>query len=654
MNKHFYMKMALQNIRKNKRIYVPFILASVGMTTLYCIFAFMAYNTGLDLVRGGDTVKIVLGLGCRVMEIFSVIFLFYTNSFLIKQRKKELGLYCVLGMEKRHVAKILSRETLLCGGTAIIGGIVFGVLFSKVCYVILLRLLGNGVVLGFMAPGKAIGRTILVFTLLFLAVYIYNSSCIKMIHPSELLQSGKKGEAEPKAKWLRTLISLGMLGGGYYLAISCGSPISAINEFFIAVLLVIGGTYGLFTSVIVAVLKLLQKKKSYYYKTKHFVAVSGLMYRMKRNAVSLANICILSTAVLVMVSTTVTIYAKIEGEETAISVSGNWIGEEKTKALEKELAEVIERYGKKEEDVLTLKAGGAICLTDQEGFRVADLKENMYSSQITVLNVMDAKSFEESFGEKLSLQETEALVYVIYGETLGKELSIGDKTYKVREYRQDCPLPMEHVVSKAYLMIVPEEEQVLEISRILNGQEDFSEGDESWDWYLLPKLDKEGEIKLAGDIRSVVKEYGFSVVCGQEKKEDFIAVNGSLLFIGIFLGIVFMMATVLIIYYKQLTEGYEDCGRFQIMSKIGMSEEEVKSSVRSQVLLVFFLPVMMAGIHLLAASPCLKNILMLFQVMDGKFFAISTLATFGIFVLIYVCVYGVTARTYYHIVETSS
>lgn len=647
MNRNFYLKMAIQNIRKNRRIYVPFILAATGMTALYCIFSFMAYNTGLEMVRGSEAVKVILMMGCRVMEVFSVIFLFYTNSFLMKQRKKELGLYCVLGMERRHVARILSWETLLCGVISIGGGLLFGSLFSKVCYVILLRLLGNGVTLGFMAPGRAIGRTVLVFAGLFLLIYLYNSSCVKMIRPLELLQSDKKGEKEPKAKWLQAILSIILLGLGYYLAISSGSPIEAINEFFIAVLLVIAGTYGLFQSVIVAVLKLLQKKKSYYYKTKHFVAVSGLSYRMKRNAVSLANICILSTAVLVMLSTTVTIYAQIGKRETAIQVSGDWQGEKKTTMLEKQLEKIIEKYGKGWADVFSMRARGVACCLKNGSFTKIE-RETMNFTDIAQLEMIDALNFEKSFGKKLSLKPGEVIVYQILGEELPKRIQIGEKQYKVKEVRYGCPYPgADQPVSKAYFIVTADEQDLDNMNRALSiDLEDYG-----YYWYLSPELDREGELELAKRIRSVTDEYGLLTKSGEEDKEDFLALNGSLLFIGIFLGIVFMAATVLIIYYKQLTEGYEDCERFQIMCKVGMSQEEVKASIRSQVLLVFFLPVLLAGIHLLAAYPCLMKILNMFQVMDKKLFAASAIATLGVFTAIYVCVYGITARSYYHIVE---
>lgn len=652
MNRYFYLKMALQNIRKNKQIYVPFILAATGMVSLYCIFAFMTYNTGLTLIRGGDTVKSVLNTGCHIMEIFSVVFLFYTNSFLIKQRKRELGLYCVLGMEKKHVAKILSRETLFCGSVSVGGGILFGILFSKACYIILLRIVGSGVKLGFMAPQKAVGRTLFLFFLLFLAIYIYNSSCVKMIRPLELLQSGKKGEKEPRAKWVMALLSIGMIGAGYYLAITSGSPIEALSKFFIAVLLVIGGTYGLFVSVVVGVLKILQKNKKYYYQTSHFAAVSGLQYRMKRNGISLANICILSTAVLVMISTTAAIYAQVYSKETVITMNGGWLGEKKTQQLMEELEPVLEKYGKTKEDVFTMKAGGAICKIKGDSFERFDAKGGDTPSDLSVLEVMDAANFEKSTGEEVSLKKGEALVYIVYGSRLSDKITVAGEEYNVKEYRQGSPYPAtEASVSKSYFMVVNSEEQVEEIGRALSQTGEFRNKDYGWYWYLSPELDKDGEIALASGMRAVAEKYNYKVDCGEENNDTFIAVNGSLLFIGIFLGIVFMLAAVLIIYYKQLTEGYEDSERFDIMCKVGMSKEEVKASIRSQVLLVFFLPVLTAGVHLLAASPCLKKVLMAFQVTEMRLFNISMLVTYGIFMLVYVCVYGLTARVYYHIVN---
>lgn len=651
MNKHFYLKMAVQSIRKNKRIYVPFILASGGMVALYCIFSCMAYNTGLELIRGGRTVKMVLNTGCRIMEIFSVIFMFYTNSFLIKQRKQELGLYSVLGMEKKHIAKILARETLICAILSISGGFLFGILLSRAFYILLIRILGNVTTLAFMVPLKAAGRTFLIFLLLFLGIYIYNSSSVRMIRPLELLQSGKKGEKEPKAKWISAILSAGMLGAGYYLAITCVSPIAAMPQFFTAVLLVIAGTYGLFQSVIIAVLKLLQKKKSYYYKTNHFVAVSGLQYRMKRNGVSLANICILSTAVLVMVSTTATIYAYQAGKETNISVEGNWQGEEKSRKLEEELLPVVEKYGKSREDVFSMKSAVVFGEVKENSFEkwqaAGSVSENM-----TVLELIDAESFEKSFGEKVALKEGEALVYAVYGEPLSDKITLGGREYTVKEYRKGRPYPSQgSIVSKQYFVVVKEQKEVQEIAGKLSQTGTFEDKDYWYYWYLSPDMDRESEISLAGEMKKVAEKYDYRVKSGEEEKGDFLAANGSLLFIGVFLGIVFMLATVLIIYYKQLTEGYEDRERFEIMCKVGMSRKEVKAAIRSQVLLVFFLPAATAGVHLLAAAPCLRKILMLFGVLDMRLFAASLLGTYAVFTVIYVLVYWRTAKTYYKIVN---
>ncbi len=655
MNKYFYLKMALQSIQKNRRIYVPFILAATGMVSMYSIFSFLAYNTGLQLVRGGDSVKMILGMGMRVMMVFSVIFLFYINSFLMKQRKRELGLYCVLGMEKKHVAKILSREILISGIIAIGGGILLGTLFSKACYIILLRIMGNGVKLGFMVPGKAIGSALLVFILLFLAVYAYNYSSIRMIRPLELLQSDKKGEKELKARWFWAAVSLGLLGAGYYIAITCGSPLEAVNLFFIAVLLVIGGTYGLFQTAIVAILKILQRNKTYYYKTKHFVAVSGLQYRMKRNAASLANICILSTVVLVMLSTTVTIYAEIERKkESSIRISGEWLGEEGQKDFQKEATPVLEKYGRTWDEAFSMRVVELYAEKKNGQFEQFMDNEQLTLRDICVLQLISQEDFEKSFGEKLSLKENEIFVYAIQGEELPKEIVLGNSSYRVAGQQKGTPRPSEKSepeICDTYFLIFKNETQIKEIYAAIDSGEEWSEALYTYYWEISPDLDREGEIELAKRLKEIAKKYDFWLSSGEMDRETFLAVNGSLLFIGIFLGIVFTFATVLIIYYKQMTEGYEDSSRFGIMCKVGMSKAEVWSAIKSQMLLVFFSPVVMAGLHLLAAVPCLEKILILFGVVDMKLFALSAFITFGIFSLLYVCVYGITARTYYHIVN---
>lgn len=655
MSKHFYLNMALQNIQKNKRMYLPFLLASAGVVALYCSFAFLAYNTGLTLVRGGDSVKIVLHTGIKVMAVFSVIFLFYTNSFLLRQRKKELGLYCVLGMEKRHVAKLLFWESLLLASLAIGGGILLGSLFSKAAYALLLKIVGHGVKLGFMVPRKAISSTLFLFLPLFFVIYLYNYSCVRMIRPVELLQSDKKGEKEIKAQWLWAVASLGMLGAGYYIAITCGSPLKAINLFLIAVLLVIAGTYGLFQAGIIAILKLLQKNKGYYYTTKHFISLSGLLYRMKQNAVSLANICILSTMVLVMISTTATIYAQIEGKETFLSIRGSWQGEEKTKAFEKKLKPLLKKYGKSSKDGISIKQMELYLeKQDEQLFPFEDNNQAFLMENLCILQLVDTKTFEKSFGEKLALDEGEALAYAMHGEQLAKDIVIGNLPYHLIGRREGNPYPFEEemlALCDSYFLVVKDDEEIQKIHAAVGKGEEWSEALYSYCWNLVPELEREDELRLAKSIQGIAKEYGFLVTSGEQEKEDSLAINGSLLFIGIFLGIAFLFATVLIIYYKQLTEGYEDSSRFEIMCKVGMSQDEVWASIKSQVLLVFFFPLLMAGLHLLAAEPCLEKILVLFQVVNVRLFAVSAFATFGMFGMIYVGVYGITARVYYHIVN---
>lgn len=484
MNK-IYSRLAFTNIKNNKTLYMPYIISGMVMIAMFYVMMFLDNSKGLSKVPGADALASIMGLGCGTIAVFSYIFLFYTNSFIIKRRKKEVGIYNILGMEKRHIARVLIIETLTIALAAIVSGIIAGILFSKLMIMFLYRIINIKAQIDFAVSNGAVVNTILIFGVLYFLTLIYNLMQVKLANPIELLRGGNVGEKEPKSKWLIAIIGLGCLAGGYYIAITTKSPLQVLSLFFVAVLLVIVGTYLLFISGSIVILKALRKNKKFYYNKKHFAAVSGMIYRMKQNAGGLASICVLSTMVLVVVSTTVSMYAGMEGE----------------------------------------------------------LKQR-YPSDISV-----------------------------------------------------------------------------------------------YSWY---KHFEENSVK--SDVS------GFYEESRDANREQIYVLYGGLFFIGIFLGTMFLMVTVMIIFYKQISEGYDDKARYEIMEKVGMSNDEVKKSITSQVRMVFFLPIILAACHLAAAFPLLRRLLVMFNLTDVKLIVICMVATLLVFMVIYYIVFKITSRAYYRIV----
>ena len=664
MGKSLYWKLAQQNIKKNKRAYFPYIIASICMVALYYIFHSIPEYPGLSKVRGGDSVIMLLNMGSGVMAFFTIIFLFYINSFLIKQRKKELGLYCVLGMEKRHISHVLMDEMILVAGISIVGGLLCGLLFSKVAYVILLRILGAVVQLGFVVAWKGIRKTVVLFGILFFVLLIYNMSRVHLINPVELLSGGNAGEKEPKTKWIQAILGFATLGGGYYLANTVASPIAAINTFLLAVVLVMVGTYLLFSAGSIALLKLLKKHKKYYYQTKHFVAISGLIYRMKQNAVGLANICILSTAVLVTLSTTVCIYTSLD--ETLrnnygrdVTVSSQALSDEDKDKVDKKIQKVLEDY--QIQPVVVEKSQDINVYEYQEGdsFNYKDV-DNMSSSSMSSIKIMEATGYEEMTGDQVELQSGEALIGSLGDKYVDPQITISGQTFQIvgkLPKTKFCSEDYVPIFSSSYVVVVSSRSEVEAIydAYMKETGEVESGAAQSFEYAYSYGMDLDCEadtqIELKNTLAKELEMYPVNVKGIEAARESFMALHGGLLFVGIFLGIVFLMATVLIIYYKQISEGFEDKKRFEIMCKVGMGHLEVKTSIHSQILTVFFFPVVLAGVHLIAAYPCIKKILAMFGLMNGTIFIITCIATYVVFLIVYAIVYLLTAKIYLGIVE---
>ena len=650
MSRFFYEKLAFSNMKKNSQTYIPYMITCIGTVMMYYMMHFLSVNKGLGELTGGAYLKTVMNFGTYVIAVFSTIFLFYTNSFLIKRRKKEFGLFNILGMEKKHVARIVLLETIYTAIISLTAGLLLGILCSKLMFLFLLKLLQFDVTMGFEISGKSIVMTIVLFCGIFLLNLLNNLRQIHLANPIELLKGGQVGEKEPKTKWLMAILGFLCLGIGYYMSISIESPLSAFNLFFVAVLLVIVGTYFLFIAGSVAILKLLRKNKNYFYKTKHFIGISGMIYRMKQNGAGLANICILSTMVLVILSSTVALYIGIDDVMKTryprqISVQGKLSTEDAKRA-----AQIMEDTAKDEKiemeneihyvalDCVYMKNGNCFSGADRETLRVDD---------IWVVEVLTEEEYNRLTGKKLSLKENEGCIYVMKGKLKENHLQFGETEFTVR-YLEECPVlegDAGSLIWDACVMVVKDD--AVRDSMIADKEQSMGEP-LSFTGGFDVDISLEKKEALINKLDHAFTEEGLDIVieCRDMEKEDFYSIYGGLFFLGIFLGLLFIMATVLIIYYKQISEGFEDKERFYIMQKVGLSRSEVKKTINSQVLKVFFFPLLLAGIHIAAAFPMITKMLALLQLTNTKLFICTTLGSIGVFALFYALVYHLTAKVY--------
>ena len=656
MNKGLYGRLALSNLKKNGKIYLPYLLTCIGTVMMFYLMQFLYTN---PWVKTHASLMMVLGMGCVVVGLFAFIFLFYTNSFLMKQRKKEIGLYNILGMEKRHIGKIMAYESIYIGIFGIGIGLLCGILFSKLMLLLLARLLGFQLGVSFYVSVGSVLTSVIFFGIIFTLTLIYNLQQIHLAKPVELLQGGNIGEKEPKTKWVLAILGIVTLGVGYYMALTTKSPMEALALFFIAVILVIIGTYSIFTAGSIAGLKFLRNRKKYFYKLNHFTSVSGMIYRMKQNAVGLANICILSTMVLVMISTTSSLFI---GSEDAlrnqnprdIFVNGYEVPLETQESILKIFKSTLKSEGVKGEDLVAYSYREIYLDKTPEGLVNNYGKMNMEST--AYVRLIPVEEYNRMENKNVKLNENEALVYstnVDYekNEKLFKDLDI-------RAIKQVDHLSVENLYYSSYMdvsFIVVNQQQIKDLVKLYDKENDQKE----YKMYIGVNADIESEkqIKLSDQIYKNIEKvegmhYGaLSYGCIASDKDEFLSVYGGLFFLGIFLGTLFTMAMILIIYYKQISEGYDDKRRFEIMQKVGMSKKEVKKSIQSQVKTVFFIPLVTAVIHLAFAFNMIRKLLSVLNLTNVTLFIICTLVTVLVFTILYAVVYTLTAKTYYKIVE---
>lgn len=659
-----YTKLAITNIKNNRQFYFPYLLTGIITVAMFYIMCALESNPGIQSMPGAKDLGLILRLGIGVIGIFAVIFLFYTNSFIIKRRKKELGIYNILGMEKRHIAKILSKEAFFTAIIAIGGGLVTGVLFHKLACMLLYRMIGFNGGITFSFSKKGVMITAILFAIVYLLTYIYDLFQVQLANPIELLQSGNKGEREPKTKAIMAVLGVLCLGTGYFIAITTKNPIKALTLFFVAVILVIIGTYLLFTAGSIALLKILRRNKGYYYQTKHFTSVSGMIYRMKQNAVGLANICILSTMVLVAVSTTVSLYVGIEDimkerYPNEINIRAYY---DTGAPAEDSIAPIVEKSVKEsgrkirhEEDYLELYFAA---IKDQGQYSLDKEKVKTAGDRVSGFVVLTREDCKKKYNEEIpELAENEVALFTIK-KTDMDTLVLENRSYHVKEIKQfentEDFETIADMMDEYYYVIVND---VQDMERLWQLQKDiYQENSSSISRQVRLDIDGDSEQKKEcfENIKTALEpeqaKARILIDSRQSNLDEFYQIYGGFLFLGLFLGILFLMITVLIIFYKQISEGYDDKERFSIMEKVGMSNDEVKATIRSQVRTVFFLPILMAAIHVGMAFPMIKRLLSLFGLSNTALFAGCMAGTILVFALIYLLVFLKTSKTYYKIV----
>ena len=672
MNKFaLYPRLALMGITKNKQLCFPYILTCIGMVMMYYIMKSLSVCDLLKNISRGGSLMMILALGRIVIAVFALIFLFYTNSFLIRRRNRELGLYNILGMDKLNIAWVISLESIMTAAVGLSGGLFFGILFSKFAELGLLRVIHADVDYTFRVSPLAISDTIVTFTVIFALILISSLRHVAKTDPLTLLHSENLGEKAPRANWLLALVGALLIGGAYVIAINLKDPTSALLLFFVAVIMVIVGTYALMTAGSVTLCRLLQRNKRYYYKKNHFVSVSSMTFRMKRNGAGLASICILCTMVLVMISSSLSLYIGMDE-----SIRTRYTREILVNVIERSVDDIIDdnipsMRGQIDERVRSV--GSSVKnVIDYCYLSIAGVFENGHLSSAPddeTLNhaksgtadyaqfyVMPYEDYKALSGDERELKSGEVFIRCDTRDDLPARISVdGSDWYEVAGATMDFPDSGNATVMAmdTYFVITNDLESIAGKIGVGGDYTGFHYVP-TYNWLYAFDINDGNDARVVSEIMTdgVNGRYDrFYVESRAEKQSDFFETFGGLFFIGVILSLVFMTATVLIIYYKQVSEGYEDRSRFDIMQKIGMTQQDIRKSINSQVLTVFFAPLCLAGLHMIFAFPFIWRMLQLFALTNVKLIALVTLGAFVVFALFYVVVYAITSSEYYKIVS---
>lgn len=677
MKRGLYRKLAWIGIGKNRRLYTPYILTCTGMVMMYYIVLFLSKSPLLDQMSGGGTISGMLGFGSWVIAVFALIFLFYTNSFLVRRRKKEFGLYNILGMGKRSIAGILCWETLMIAGIAFLAGSVSGIALSKLAELGLVNIIHGQVNYSVSVSFGALAQTFLMFAGIFLLIFLNTLRQIHASSPMALLRSENSGEKPPKANWILGISGVLLLAAAYYLAVTIKDPVTAFVMFFAAVLMVIAGTYLLFIAGSVVFCRALQKNKNYYYKPNHFVSVSSMVYRMRRNGAGLASICILGTMVLVMISSTACLYIGAEDSlrtryprEITADICLNdtaHMRSENIDHLRAVITETAKKNGTGQINVMDYRTASCVGILKEGRLKtdisaVTDFDAETYGD-ICRVYMVPLEDYNRMTGTNEILDRDQVLLYSYRMEYESDSFAVeGGNTYKIKRIVDQFQLsgnPAMDMLPSVFVVLPDLEEGIKPLQAIEDSDGDntlFLHWFYGFDTGIEDQKQQEVCEKIHEQIRSLSMDgrngiYSYSCESAAANRGDFYGTFGGLFFLGLLLSLVFIAAAVLIIYYKQISEGYEDQSRFEIMQKVGMTKKDIRKSINSQLLTVFFLPLVMAGIHLAFAFPMVRKLLMLFNLVNLKLFILVTLISFFVFALCYTLVYRITSNAYYNIVS---
>lgn len=666
----FYPRLAWTGIKNNRRLYLPYILTCIGMVAMFYIMLSLSTGEFLDKMRGGTTLGSVLGLGAGVIGFFAVLFLFYTNSFLIRRRKKEFGLYNILGMGKRNIARVLFSETLILAAVSLVFGLILGAALSKLAELGLAYFVGSDAGYDFTVYPTAMGYTVLLFVCIFLLLFFKSVGQVGLSNPVELLHSESVGEKPPKANWVFGILGIVLLAAAYYISVAIEQPVAALGWFFIAVLMVIAATYLLFIAGSVLLCRILQKNKRYYYKPDHFVSVSSMAYRMKRNGAGLASICILITMVLVMIASTSCLYF---GKEDVLReqypydfiIGCDYDNQKFDQADIDRTKTAIDAYFDRHGGITDGVYGKVASLAG--GFKDGRLEVDSSIANIDAyavdsvcnFNVVSLDDYNRNTGNNISLADDEALLFTKKTDINTDTVQIADgKKYRV--VRTDGGYDFGHdtntlAVGSVCLVVSDFDSAVEELCKLNALHESGRIVILEWRYQLNPAADYDTQAEMTNDLSDCLaanhSNGGYSMRSYAGARDDFYGSFGGLFFLGIMLSIVFIIAAVLIIYYKQISEGYEDQSRFEIMQKVGMTKKDIRKSINSQMLTVFFLPLLFAIVHLGFAFPIINKLLLLFGLDNLGLLLLTAAISALVFALFYIIVYRVTSNAYYSIVS---
>ena len=656
-----YFRLACSGIRKNRKLYVPYLLTVIGMVMMSYIMQALSYAPALHAMKGGSNLEAILSLGKLVIAVFAGIFLLYTNSFLIRRRYREFGLYNVLGMDKNALCRVAFWENLIVAVIGLAVGLALGTLLYKLAELGLVNMVQGQVDYSFVVEPESLEFTLVIFAVIFALIMIRSLIQVRHTRPLELLRSESAGEKPPRANYLLGLLGLGLLGGAYDMAVTISNALSAFTWFFVAVLMVIAGTYLVMISGSVVLCRLLQKWKGYYYKKQHFVSVSSMAYRMKRNGAGLASICILATMVLVMISSTGSLYI---GAEDAIAVRYPYdstvklyfgrldeLDDRNVEKIQRAMDQALEaqKVTPTAEKIFRYVSVSGALLEDRLVTDYTEVNAVMNYNQVYSLYLLSQADYNRMYGTDIALQPGQAMVQVYNGSWNGSHIQVGALELDIVG-QLPCGLEMEDMTLVPSLVLVVSDLQQASVPEECNMI--FSCG---YDFGLPEEETLEAHRALEAAVKALASEQKIHcrVECPIVERQDFYITFGGLFFIGMILSAMFIAAAALIIYYKQVSEGYEDQSRFAIMRKVGMTRQDIKKSINSQILTVFFIPLLMAGVHLAFAFPLVWQLLTMFSLTNKRLAIFTNIGAFLIFCVFYVVIYRFTAHAYYRIVSES-